>query len=175
MNANLKKPSSQWKFVIFQENVVTVVGHRGFPRKFPDNTLAGFAAAFEIVGMVETDIRRSLDGLLVLSHDPEIDDRVVAETSWAEISEIDLGFGQNPMLLDDALSALPGHSWNLEVKNFPGEPGFEDHLDLAIETARRAGGWRSRLEFLLAERRSDQSRNADGGHRSTPRTRHEHR
>lgn len=139
MNANLKKPSSQWKFVIFQENVVTVVGHRGFPRKFPDNTLAGFAAAFEIVGMVETDIRRSLDGLLVLSHDPEIDDRVVAETSWAEISEIDLGFGQNPMLLDDALSALPGHSWNLEVKNFPGEPGFEDHLDLAIETARRAG------------------------------------
>lgn len=112
-----------------------MVGHRGYPARFPDNTMAGMALAFGVVDMVETDIRRTADGQLVLSHDPHIADLVVSETAWADLKAIDLGAGQRPILLAEALQAFPGRSFNLEVKNIPGEPGFEPNHLLAIETA----------------------------------------
>lgn len=119
---------------------VLVVGHRGLPARYPDNTLAGFLAAAEFVDMVEMDVRRAGDGKLVLAHDPAIGDLPVHATPWSEIVELDLGDGHRPALLDEVLAAIPGTPAQLEIKNAPGEPGFEPDHRVALETAERARG-----------------------------------
>ncbi|MFV1962762.1 MAG: glycerophosphodiester phosphodiesterase [Acidimicrobiia bacterium] len=115
-----------------------VVGHRGWRSRFPDNTLAGFLAASTIADSIELDVRRSADGKLVLSHDPSLAGLVVSETLWSELAELDLGDGHKPALLDEALAALPDTRLQLEVKNFPYQPGFEPDHRLALEAAERA-------------------------------------
>jgi len=116
----------------------TVVGHRGWPSRFPDNTLSGFLAAATVAEMVETDVRRSADGKLVLSHDPVVDGLVVADTAWSVLAEIDLGGGHRPALLDEAVAAIPGTGFQFEIKNLPHEPGFEPDHRIALDTAERS-------------------------------------
>lgn len=117
---------------------IAVVGHRGWPARFPDNTLAGFLAAAEVADAVEVDVRRSGDGKLVLSHDPVLGDRVVVEHPWAVHAELDLGDGHRPALLDEAIAAVPGLSFQFEIKNMPHEPGFEPDHRLGLEASERA-------------------------------------
>jgi glycerophosphoryl diester phosphodiesterase len=115
-----------------------VVGHRGCPSQFPDNTLAGFLAASAVAGSVETDVRRCADGKLVLSHDPELAGLGVAAHPWSVLSELDVGDGHRPALLDEAIAAIPETSFQFEIKNMPHEPGFEPDHRLALEAAERA-------------------------------------
>lgn len=117
---------------------VQVVGHRGWPARFPDNTLAGLLAVSAAADAVEIDIRRSGDGKLVLAHDPLVGDLIVSETPWAVLAEIDLGGGHRPALLDEVLAALPDTPVHLEVKNLPHQTGFEPDHRLALETAERS-------------------------------------
>ncbi len=115
-----------------------VVGHRGWRTRYPDNTLLGIEACVGVADMVEIDIRRTADGRLVLSHDPELVGRVVSECDWSQLADLDVGEGHPPVLLDDVLSALPDLPLNLEVKNDPAEPGFEDDHRLGLDAAARA-------------------------------------
>ncbi len=116
-----------------------IAGHRGWPTRFPDNTAAGITEALAAVGSVETDVRRTLDGVLVLSHDPVMAGLLVCETPWNDLRALDLGQGHAPLSVGELLSGIAGnHPIDLEVKNSPGEPGFEpDHL-IALETAAAA-------------------------------------
>ena len=95
-----------------------VIGHRGWPTRFPDNSLEGIEAAADVAAMVEVDVRRHPSGVLVLSHDPVT-------------PELD------PPTLDRVLGAVSS-PLNLEIKNFPGDDGFEDDHRLALETAARS-------------------------------------
>jgi len=95
-------------------------------------------AASEVADLVEVDVRRSGDGKLVLSHDPQIQGHVVSATPWSVLSEIDLGDMHHPALLDEALAALPDTPVQLEIKNLPFEPGFEPDHRLALEAAERS-------------------------------------
>ena len=115
-----------------------VVGHRGWPAQFPDNTLSGLLAAAQVADAVEVDVRRSADGKLVLSHDATLGGLLVAETAWSSLNELDLGGGHHPVLLDEALAALPSTPVQLEVKNWPLDPGFEPDHRLALEAAERS-------------------------------------
>lgn len=117
---------------------LSIVGHRGWPVRFPDNTLAGFVAASTTADMVEFDVRRSADGKLVLAHDPVLAGMIVADTPWASLVELDLGDGHRPALLDEVISALPETPIQMEVKNIPGQPGYEPDHRLGLETAERA-------------------------------------
>lgn len=112
-----------------------VAGHRGMPLEYPDNTLAGFRAAAEVVPMVELDVRRTADDRLVLAHDPHLRGLVVAETDWAGLRSLDVGDGHHPALLDDVLESLPALRLDIEVKNSPLEPGFEPDHRTALEVA----------------------------------------
>jgi glycerophosphoryl diester phosphodiesterase len=96
-----------------------IIGHRGWPARFPDNSLEGIRAAAEVAAMVEVDVRRADSGVLVLSHDPV--------STEAE-----------PLTLDQALAALPSLPLNLEIKNFPGDVGFEADHGLGLETAAKS-------------------------------------
>ena len=112
-----------------------VIGHRGWPTRYPDNVLEGIAAALEVADMVEVDVRVSGDEHLVLSHDPALGGLAVAETAWAALAEVDLGGGFHPASLDQLLERFPLSPFNLEVKNSPGQPGFDPDHGGALRTA----------------------------------------
>jgi glycerophosphoryl diester phosphodiesterase len=112
-----------------------VIGHRGWPARYPDNVLEGIGAALEVADMVEVDVRRSGDRRLVLSHDPVMDGLIVSEVPWAALADVDLGGGFHPASLDQLLAAFPSSRFDLEVKNLPGEPGFDSNHEIALETA----------------------------------------
>lgn len=112
---------------------VPVWGHRGWPTRHPDNTLAGIEAAAGVAAGVEIDVRRLRDGRLVLSHDADLVGHVVAESAWEELAGLDVGDGHHPCLLDHLAGlAVP---IDLEVKQHPLEPGFETDHRTALEVA----------------------------------------
>ena len=113
-----------------------MIGHRGDPSHHPDNTLTGIASALAAVGAVEVDVRISLDGRLVLSHEPEIGGYVIAESTWPRLAGLEASGGHRPCLLDEAMG-IPG-SFDLEIKNLPGEAHFDGWGRLALLVASRA-------------------------------------
>ena len=74
----------------------------------------------------------------MLSHDEVLGGHVVPETSWGVLAEVDLGAGNKPCLLDEAVASLPTTPLIIEVKNQPNSPGFEPDHRLGLEAADRA-------------------------------------
>lgn len=97
-----------------------VLGHRGTGAGAGENTLEAFAEAVRLgADGVELDVRRTADGALAVHHDA-----VVAGLGpLAELRVRDLP--AHVPLLDAALDAVGGAVVNVEVKNIPGEPGFD--------------------------------------------------
>lgn len=59
-------------------------GHRGARGLFPENTLAGFAGALEIgVDTLEVDVAMTLDGVVVVSHDPALNPDITRTSDGA--------------------------------------------------------------------------------------------
>ena len=79
-----------------------VVGHRGAPRRAPENTLASFEAAVAIgVDAIELDVHLSHDGHLVVIHDQNLarttsGDGLVHEHTLAELMALDAGSWFSP-------------------------------------------------------------------------------
>lgn len=74
-----------------------VVGHRGWPARYPENTLEGFAAALELgIDCIELDVHVTTDDHLVVFHDEDtkrVADRdvLVRESTLAELKTLDVG------------------------------------------------------------------------------------
>ena len=99
-----------------------VMGHRGAPRRAPENTPASFAAAAdEGASWVELDARRAADGTVVLSHEPTTPDGVaIVERDAEELAAVGVH------RLDAVLDGLPaGLGVDVEIKNLPGEPDYD--------------------------------------------------
>jgi glycerophosphoryl diester phosphodiesterase len=123
--------------------VVDVIAHRGASRVERANTVAAFEKAVEQGSDgIELDVRRTVDGALVVHHDATLGDgRVIVHTPRSEL----------PFYvpsLAEALDACSGAWVNLELKNDPGEPDFDpdDTVvdDVLAELRRRgpdAGPW----------------------------------
>lgn len=63
-----------------------VVAHRGSSAQNPDNSWAAFhAAVAEGADSIECDVQATHDGILVLRHDLNVDERMLADLSRAEI------------------------------------------------------------------------------------------
>ncbi|MDZ7674964.1 MAG: glycerophosphodiester phosphodiesterase [Acidimicrobiales bacterium] len=105
-----------------------VYGHRGTPGREPENSLAGFELAGRIgADGVELDVRRTVDGELVVHHDPALaDGRLLAATARAELPA-------GIPTLARALDVCAGADLvvNVELKNVPGEPDFDPTAQLA--------------------------------------------
>jgi glycerophosphoryl diester phosphodiesterase len=93
-----------------------IIAHRGFHREVPENTLAAFDAAAKLgVDGIETDLRWSADGKIVLYHDRLAPDRrEVGEHTVAELTKL---AGFPTPTLTEALDAHPKLLWNLEIKD----------------------------------------------------------
>lgn len=89
----------------------------------PENTLLAFAKALAVgVGIIETDVHESADGVAIVSHDPDLG-RVagrevrVGQLTAAELRRIDLGDGQGFPTLAEAIDAFPDARFNIDVKS----------------------------------------------------------
>lgn len=105
-----------------------VVAHRGASAHHPENTLAAFDAAVDAgADIVELDVRRTVDGGLVIIHEPTI-----ASASGGSVPVSDLTVAQirrrRPEIpsLDEVLEQLRGRvALEVEIKNDPNEAGYE--------------------------------------------------
>lgn len=79
------------------KNNIYVAAHRGWSDVYPENTMEAFRAAVELgVDQLETDIRVTKDGKLVLIHDDTVDRTtngtgLVREKSLEELRQLDAG------------------------------------------------------------------------------------
>jgi len=79
-----------------------VIGHRGAAALAPENTWAGFDRALEVgVDAIETDVRATSDGQLVLIHDARLDrttdgQGLVQDAPWSVVQSLDAGTWFDP-------------------------------------------------------------------------------
>ena len=97
-----------------------VLAHRGASRRAPENTVEAFEIARELgADGVELDVRRTLDGVLVVSHDPVVEGLgLLVEHRFAHVRAT----VPRVATLDEAFDALTGMIVNVEIKCFPTEP-----------------------------------------------------
>ena len=127
-------------------NVMLVAGHRGARHTQPENTVTAFRYAMGLdVDMIETDIRQTKDGQLILMHDPTVDRTTdgsgpVREFTLKELRAMNAaahveGFRpEPPALLEELLEMTAAHptmTLNLELKDYPQVEGE----DWAYKTA----------------------------------------
>ena len=78
------------------ESSVIVVAHRADWRSFPENSLEAIQSSIDMgVDMLELDVQRTKDGVLILMHDHKLDRTTtgqgnIAEITWEEISKLNL-------------------------------------------------------------------------------------
>ncbi len=101
-----------------------VIAHRGASKAAHENTLDAFRLA-QTMGAewVELDARRAADGVVVVHHDAHLaDGRILAEISSEDLPD-------HIPNLAEALEACGDTSVNIEIKNLPNDPDYdEDHL-----------------------------------------------
>lgn len=110
--------------------------HRGASQYAPENTMASFCMGLEMgANGIETDVQRTRDGVLVLSHDATLKrtagvDAAVKDLTWAELARLDVGSFKHPryagervVRLEDFLYYFGGKPlrFAIEIK----QPGVE--------------------------------------------------
>ncbi|HET6771508.1 MAG TPA: glycerophosphodiester phosphodiesterase family protein [Actinomycetota bacterium] len=126
------------------------MAHRGASAEAPENTLAAIeAAASARADLVEIDVRLTADGIPVVLHDPDVGPTTdgtgfVHTMTLAEVKRLDASGGRGPRqevpTVAEALESIGDHSGmgvDLEIKNIPGEPGF-DSRETVVEAALQA-------------------------------------
>jgi glycerophosphoryl diester phosphodiesterase len=112
------------------EDPVTVLAHRGGTGPWHENSLEAFSAALDLgADGVELDVRRSVDGALVVHHDAEVpgtglihERRRDQLPSWVPS-------------LEQALETCAGSIVNVEIKNLPTDPGYDPAEAVAADVA----------------------------------------
>jgi glycerophosphoryl diester phosphodiesterase len=105
-----------------------------------ENTMAAFRLAAGLgYGYIETDVRVTSDGVLVVFHDEMLDrmtDRVgpIAEVTWAELAQARIGGKEEVPRLADLFDELPHVRFNIDVKSEPGVEALADFI-------RRRNAW----------------------------------
>ena len=116
---------------------IEVIGHRGSPRQYRENTLPSFGRAFaEGARAVELDVHATRDGIVVVHHDSATNSRpgdsgpvaVISQTALETLRSIRIGDSVIPTL-DEVLTSIPsGGIAYVEVK----APGIEEAVVAAI-------------------------------------------
>ncbi len=114
---------------------IYVAAHRGWKAKYPENTMEAFQAALALgVDQLETDVRVTKDGELVLIHDATVDRTTngtgkVSELTLAELKALDAGGGAKIPTLTEFMELVKDHptiTLDIELKVYP-TPGNEEN------------------------------------------------
>lgn len=110
--------------MLFKTN--TVVGHRGCRDVAQNNTIEAFLKAKELgAEMVEMDVRRTRDGVLLVWHDATVGDMRTRAWTYEELADKANEIGKVLPTLDEVLKALEGKLMlNVELK----ESGYETEV-----------------------------------------------
>jgi glycerophosphoryl diester phosphodiesterase len=118
---------------------VLILAHRGLPgADRPENTLAAIAAAFDCgADGVEIDLRLTADGVLAVSHDPDLARLTglpipVADTPWPRLDDAAVRGGVRLARLEQVLALAAGRRVVLEVKKPPPGAAAEARTALAV-------------------------------------------
>ena len=107
-----------------------VIAHRGASATHPENTLEAFRAAAEQgADGIELDVRLSADGVLVVHHDAHLADGTLIRSLSAE---------EMPDWIPTLYESLEvaGDMWvNVEIKNVPDEPDYDDKHQISVAVA----------------------------------------
>ena len=129
-----------------------VIAHRGASARAPENTRAAFEEAVRLAATaIETDVRCTRDGALILLHDPWLDRATdghgpVDDWTLEELRQLDAGswfaprFAGEPLLtLQEALDEFARHvPFVLEVK--------DDRAVEPLVACLQRGGWLDRVQ-----------------------------
>lgn len=117
--------------------------HRGDSGNAPENTICAFGRAVDVgVDMIEFDVHRTRDGLLILMHDYTVDrttdgSGAIAEMSLGDIKRLDAGSWMGPEFAGErvptfaeGLAAIPAPVLlNIHVKTATdGDEGLEEQI-----------------------------------------------
>ena len=132
------------------KNGIIIAGHRGNPSAYPENTLEAFNSAISAgADMIETDIRETKDGVLVLMHDENAKrttgvDKNVADMTLSEIKSLDIsnngGAAYKIPTLDELFAACADKQnllFDLEIKVYShvaGKAAAERAADKTVAT-----------------------------------------
>jgi glycerophosphoryl diester phosphodiesterase len=135
-----------------------LIGHRGFPAKYPENTLASFEAAVDAgCDMIELDVTLTKDRHVVVIHDDTLDRTTtgrgrVRDCTLEEIRRLDAGgwfdrrfSGERVPLLSEVLERISGRCLlNIEIKAGAFEKGYPaDSIERqVVELVKRHGAAR---------------------------------
>jgi glycerophosphoryl diester phosphodiesterase len=99
----------------FQEVQMQILAHRGYHVHVPENTMAAFEAAAALgVNGIETDVRVTRDGALVLIHDRVTKSgELIAQLTRSQLEKT---MGYEVPVLEEALKRWPDLLWNIEIK-----------------------------------------------------------
>jgi glycerophosphoryl diester phosphodiesterase len=121
----------------------TLVGHRGDPRRHPENSISGFVAAIEAgADAVELDVRLTADGVPIVLHDADVGRTtggrgLVHDLQLEEVRGLRLAGdgGEGVPTLGEAVRAVDaaGGGLDIEIKNLPGDPAYEPDRERALE------------------------------------------
>lgn len=112
-----------------------VIAHRGASLTRPENSIEAFQEARRLgADMVELDVRRTADGVLVVHHDP-----AVAGSGPLATLRDEAVHGEIPRL-DDAIAACLPAAVNIEIKNDPDEPDWDETRSVAAAVAAFVAG-----------------------------------
>jgi glycerophosphoryl diester phosphodiesterase len=120
-----------------------VVAHRGASSTFPENTLSAFDGAVNVgADMIELDVRCTLDNALVVRHDSHVPltggASNVHELTLDALRRNDADEGHDERTrvptFDEVLLLLSGRiAVDIEIKNIPGDPGYDGGREQAAE------------------------------------------
>lgn len=130
-----------------------IVAHRGASSTHPENTLPAFDAAIALgAHAIELDVRLSADGVPVVMHDADVarttdGTGLVHELTSDQLAALNAGTAEEPTpvpRLAEVLVLASGRAGvAVEIKNNPGDPGFqldgERVVELALAEVDRAG------------------------------------
>ena len=112
-----------------------IIAHRGASARERENTLEAFSRAIELgADMIEFDIRKTADGVLVVHHDGHIRRRAIGALRYSEVDELSAREGFHVPSLEEVLAITRGRiGLNAELK----ETGYEGDV---VEVIRKYYG-----------------------------------
>jgi glycerophosphoryl diester phosphodiesterase len=133
-----------------QDPKILIMAHRGGKGLWPENTLYGYQKALESgVDVLEIDIWRTKDGVVIVNHDETVDRTTngrgeIGTFTLAELQQLDSGYrwsvdgtypyrgaGHTISTLDQVLSQFPDTRFNIDIKENSDEliGALCDHID----------------------------------------------
>jgi len=122
------------------------IAHQGGNKIYPDESLLAFTNAINMgIQVIEFDIHRTRDGIIVINHDDTIDrltdgNGLIREMLWSELQQVDGAFnwtldgltypyrgkGVKILSLNDVLDSIPQQVYDIEIKQH--DPPLEKDL-----------------------------------------------